>query len=440
MNLRWWHFCLALAVSLAVHGAVDVWLHDDEDPMQVAGSANAQIAIIGNATADMLVEGGEFEAGQAAPMAAAYANPFEPTAVKPVAAVAPERPVVPPARSPQTSRLSMAAALPASDTATPIIAAAPIDVTDAERILSTEAQPVTEPTTVEAETSAARVENSPVAEQTPSEAARTDANKASQTQPLDTELQEATQTEEQAQNRPETERIETPDAAAAKKPAAETEVSVSKPADPQKPPTQPVEAATSAVPATAQPVKPAPDVKVQEIKPVETAALIRPIEPVAKPVEKPTRKEVEKPSKKKTAKKGNEGSNKRSAKQGRADGAESGRRDSAGNSQAGNRKGVAGNAAVSNYPGKVQRKLRRSVRYPSKARSKKLRGTAYVRFVVDAGGQVTASGIAHSSGSKVLDAAALATVRRAAPFPKIPQAANRRSWSFTVPVEFTPRR
>ena len=416
MNLRWWHFCLALAVSLTIHGAVDVWLHDDEDPMKVAGSANAQIAIIGNATADMLVEGGEFEAAQVAPMAAAYANPVEQTGVKPVAAVAPERPVVPPARAPQTSQLSMAAALPASDTATPIIAAAPIDVTDAERILSTEAQPVTEPTTVEAETSAARVENSPAAEQEP------------------------TQTEEQAQNRPETERIETPDAAAAKKPAAETKVSVSKPADPQKPPTQPVEAATSAVPATAQPVKPAPDVKVQEIKPVETAALIRPIEPVAKPVEKPTRKKVEKPSKKKTAKKGNKGSNKKNAKQGRAEGRETGRRDSAGNSKAGNRKGVAGNAAVSNYPGKVQRKLRRSVRYPSKARSKKLRGTAYVRFVVDSGGQVTASGIAHSSGSKVLDAAALATVRRAAPFPKIPQAANRRSWSFTVPVEFTPRR
>jgi protein TonB len=42
-----------------------------------------------------------------------------------------------------------------------------------------------------------------------------------------------------------------------------------------------------------------------------------------------------------------------------------------------------------------------------------------------------------SSGSPVLDKAAVETVRRAAPFPVIPEGAGRSSWPFTVPLAFT---
>ncbi len=97
----------------------------------------------------------------------------------------------------------------------------------------------------------------------------------------------------------------------------------------------------------------------------------------------------------------------------------------------------AGNAAVSNYPGKVYAKLRRSLRYPSEARRKRIRGEVHVRFTVSRSGGVGSVRLARSSGSPILDKAALETVRRAAPFPAIPPAAGRSSWSFTVPLAFT---
>jgi protein TonB len=97
---------------------------------------------------------------------------------------------------------------------------------------------------------------------------------------------------------------------------------------------------------------------------------------------------------------------------------------------------AAGNAAVSNYPGKVVAKLRRALRYPSEARSGRLNGVVQVRFVVGSSGDVGSVGLAASSGSPILDKAALATVNRAAPFPPIPEGAGRRSWTFTVPLAF----
>ena len=455
MNLRWWHFCIALAVSLALHGAVDVWLSSTEDPVQVAGSANAQIAIIGNATADMMVEGGEFEAAEAAPVTATQANPVAQKVVRPVVAETPVRAVQAAVQPPQAARTSMAAALPASESALPIIAAAPVDVTDAEQVLNSEAAPVAEPSTVEA-ADASHVDTNPAAQKKPERAVQADSTagaaqaathaaetapqETAESEPVETSAQKAHLTEQQKQAEPITEDAAQPERAVVERSIAVSTVRAVAIVDPLHPATKAIETATTVKPIRAQPVQAVPEVRIEEVKPVETAALIRPVEPVAKPVEKPAKKRVKKPAKKKSANKGNKGSSRKDAKKGRADGEKSGARDSAGDAAKGNRRGVAGNAAVSNYPGKVRRKLRRALHYPKKARAGKLRGTAHVRFVVNASGRVTVTGIARSSGSAVLDAAALATVKRAAPFPKIPAAANRRSWSFTIPLEFKPRR
>lgn len=109
-----------------------------------------------------------------------------------------------------------------------------------------------------------------------------------------------------------------------------------------------------------------------------------------------------------------------------------------GSATAGERKGnsrQAGNAAVSNYPGKIVRKLRRALRYPSSAKRKGISGEVHVRFTVARNGGVTGMRVVRSSGSPILDRAALDTVRRAAPFPKIPD--GRSSWPFTVPLAFS---
>lgn len=213
--------------------------------------------------------------------------------------------------------------------------------------------------------------------------------------------------------------------------------------------------AQTAKPVTSMPqeVVQAPEPKVVEtvkptaVKPVGSQKTVQAKEPEplkaeektakVKPQEK--NKKVVKPAKK-ADRKGNTGNNKKSGKAGQADGGKTGTARSAGNKEKGGKKGTAGNAKVSNYPGIVRRKLRRALRYPKKARSRKIRGTTVVRFSVTGSGGIANLRVARSSGSKVLDDAALATVRRAAPFPGIPAEARRKSWVFTVPLEFTPGR
>lgn len=110
---------------------------------------------------------------------------------------------------------------------------------------------------------------------------------------------------------------------------------------------------------------------------------------------------------------------------------------SASGSATAKRNTAAGNAAVSNYPGKVASKLRRSLRYPREAKRERIRGEVVVSFSVSANGGVSRVRIARSSGHSVLDNAAREAVRRAAPFPRIPAGAGRSSWTFSVPLGFT---
>jgi protein TonB len=97
---------------------------------------------------------------------------------------------------------------------------------------------------------------------------------------------------------------------------------------------------------------------------------------------------------------------------------------------------LAGNASVSNYPGKIQRKIRRAKVRPKKSGKTRSDGRVVVSFVVLKSGSVSNVRIIKGSGSANLDAAAVSTVRRAAPFPQIPDAARRSRWAFNVPIVF----
>lgn len=101
------------------------------------------------------------------------------------------------------------------------------------------------------------------------------------------------------------------------------------------------------------------------------------------------------------------------------------------NSQA--TKANANARSVRNYPGQVVSKLRRALRYPSGTRAT---GEAHVQFVVASNGRASSVRLVRSSGDPKIDAAAVATVKRAAPFPTIPAEAGRKSWTFTVPLAF----
>lgn len=87
------------------------------------------------------------------------------------------------------------------------------------------------------------------------------------------------------------------------------------------------------------------------------------------------------------------------------------------------------------YLGKLRSHLERNKVNPRTT----LKGTAVVHFKINADGEITARRIAKSSGSKVLDEAALAAVDRSSPFPAIPQGLNRDKIEVYVPFRFTVR-
>jgi len=93
----------------------------------------------------------------------------------------------------------------------------------------------------------------------------------------------------------------------------------------------------------------------------------------------------------------------------------------------GGRQQAAGNAAVSNYPGLVMRKLSRAGKPRITAR-----GTAVVAFTITANGALATVSLARGSGSAALDQAAIRLVRGAAPFPKPPRGARR---SFSIQIK-----
>ncbi|MBP1883636.1 energy transducer TonB family protein [Sinorhizobium mexicanum] len=200
-------------------------------------------------------------------------------------------------------------------------------------------------------------------------------------------------------------------------------------------------------PAEADVILPTEEMPTLQSPEAVVTASVAPVETVV-PEEKPEPERVEKPKaekpepkkqpvkKKVTRKKtGDGGEQAKSQVKGTADGVEN----AAASAATGDKGRVAqqsGNAAVSNYPGKVRSKLNRAFRYPSEAKRQRLRGVAQVRFTVTSGGGVAGVSLAKSAGSPILDQAALDAVRRAVPFPAIPDGAGRDRWVFTIPLAF----
>ncbi|MCQ0091547.1 energy transducer TonB [Roseovarius sp. M141] len=88
---------------------------------------------------------------------------------------------------------------------------------------------------------------------------------------------------------------------------------------------------------------------------------------------------------------------------------------------------ASGNAAASNYPGLVMRRVSRVPRPRTGSR-----GTAVVAFSISGAGGLAGASIARSSGSAALDRAALRMIRSAAPFPPPPPGAQR---NFSINIE-----
>jgi len=205
------------------------------------------------------------------------------------------------------------------------------------------------------------------------------------------------------------------------------------------------ETPTDIVPTEADVILPAEEIPPIAAEEPEITATVAPAETVV-PEEKPEPEEVkpepkkkpekEKPQKKPVRKKaGDAGKQLESVVKGQADGVEG----AVASTSTGKKGKVAqafGNAAESNYKGKVRSKVQRHFRYPKSADRAGVSGTVTVSFTISASGGVSSARIVKGSGSPVLDEAALNAVRKAEPFPKIPEGANRSSWPFTLPLQF----
>jgi protein TonB len=86
-----------------------------------------------------------------------------------------------------------------------------------------------------------------------------------------------------------------------------------------------------------------------------------------------------------------------------------------------------------NWQSLLMAHLERRKRYPSGARERGERGTAYVRFSIDGGGNVLSARLVRSSGFSELDQEVVSLVHRASPVPAPPPGANH---TITVPVRF----
>ena len=91
--------------------------------------------------------------------------------------------------------------------------------------------------------------------------------------------------------------------------------------------------------------------------------------------------------------------------------------------------------APDTWEGRVLARLEKFRRYPGAARSARQQGVVYIRFRINRDGRVLSSSLLRSSGFPALDQAALETLRRADPLPRIP-ADRPDEIELSVPVEF----
>ena len=89
------------------------------------------------------------------------------------------------------------------------------------------------------------------------------------------------------------------------------------------------------------------------------------------------------------------------------------------------------------YLGALVSAIHRKKHYPRAARARHDEGKVVVSFVIRKTGRLEDIRIARSSGSELLDEAALKTIRRVNPFRPLPNELGKESWALAVPIAFT---
>jgi protein TonB len=115
----------------------------------------------------------------------------------------------------------------------------------------------------------------------------------------------------------------------------------------------------------------------------------------------------------------------------------------AGGAQGGGGSGAraaAGPGVEAAYAKKLFSHLARRQRYPAAAERARVTGTVRLSIAIDRSGGLAAARVAKGSGHAVLDAEALATARRASPYPKPPEGVGGKTYGFAVTLRFDRKR
>ncbi len=91
----------------------------------------------------------------------------------------------------------------------------------------------------------------------------------------------------------------------------------------------------------------------------------------------------------------------------------------------------------SNYIGQIRDRVARFKYYPKRALRRELEGKPVLLFKLGKEGQILDLKLSKSSGSPLLDQAALDSVKKAAPYPALPLALNKDFMTIQLPVSYT---
>ncbi len=89
------------------------------------------------------------------------------------------------------------------------------------------------------------------------------------------------------------------------------------------------------------------------------------------------------------------------------------------------------------YTDMIRQRIQEVLMYPPAARKDGIEGKAFVTFTINAHGNVIVVAIARSSGSALLDEAAILAIKKASPFPPIPVSLQKERMTFVQGLAFT---
>jgi len=89
------------------------------------------------------------------------------------------------------------------------------------------------------------------------------------------------------------------------------------------------------------------------------------------------------------------------------------------------------------YRSSLLRLIQRKKYYPLQARRRGLQGKVLVAFTVVGNGEIKNITLSRSSGKKLLDRAAIRTIKRMGKAPPFPKELKRRNWRFVVPISYS---